>query len=302
VTKQAFTYVFDRVTGEPVWPIEERPVPKGNAPGEWYAPTQPFPTRPPAFDRQGLAPDDVIDFTPELKKEALEILNEYAYGPLFEPPTVLGDGKKGTILMPGAGGGANWHGAGVDPETGYLYVPSRTSPTVIQLDKPDPSRSDFSYMRGGNSGLRGPRELPLYKPPYVRLTALDLNAGTLAWTIPLGDGPRQRLIDMGVPDPGPLGGGAYTGPLVTKTLLFLGLRGSEAPDLIFGPVDPKRLERTTRPVLRAFDKQTGATVHTVELDVSPTGTPMTYMAGGKQYIVLAYGLASSAGLIGLAVE
>ena len=127
VTKQAFTYVFDRVTGNPVWPIEERPAPRGSVPGEWYSPTQPFPTRPPAFDRQGVTIDDLIDFTPELRKEATAILNGYVHGPIFEPPSLAENGKQGTILMPGAGGGANWHGAAVDPTRGWLYVPSRTS-------------------------------------------------------------------------------------------------------------------------------------------------------------------------------
>jgi quinoprotein glucose dehydrogenase len=299
VTKQAFTYVFDRVTGQPVWPIEERPVPKGSVPGEWYSPTQPFPTKPPAFDRQGLTMDDLIDFTPALKQEAATILNDYVYGPIYTPPSFVGDGKRGTILMPGAGGGANWHGAAVDPETGYLYVPSRTAPSVIQIDKADKTRSDFDYMRGGGAGLRGPQGLPLYKPPYMRLTAIDLNAGTIAWMVPLGDGPRQRVIDLGMPDPGPLGGGAYTGPLVTKDLLFIGLRGNEAPDLVFGPA--RQIPKTTESVLRAFDKRTGETLHSVVLAVSPTGSPMTYMADGKQYIVLAYGIASSAGLVGLAL-
>jgi quinoprotein glucose dehydrogenase len=211
--------------------------------------------------------------------------------------------------MPGAGGGANWHGAAVDPDTGWLYVPSRTSATVVQLAPPDPTRSDFRYMRGGNSGLRGPQGLPLFKPPYMRLTAIDLNAGSRAWMIPLGDGPRQTLIEMGVPDPGPLGGGAYTAPLVTKTLLFIGLRGSEAPDLVFGTtaaaaanIEGRRPDAAAPPALRAIDKVTGATVHSVELDVSPTGSPMTYMADGRQYIVLAYGTGSATGLIALALE
>ena len=306
VTKQAFTYVFDRVTGAPVFPIEERPVPRRSTPGEWYSPTQPFPTRPPAFDRQGVTVDDLVDFTPALRREAEEILREYVYGPIFEPPSPAGDGKKGTILMPGAGGGANWHGAAVDPETGRLYVPSRTSPTVVQLNVPDPSRSDFRYM-GGSSGIRGPQGLPLFKPPYMRLTAIDLNQGSLAWTIPLGDGPRRRVIELGAPDPGPLGGGAYTGPLVTKTLLFIGLRGSEAPDLAFGTLDAvattveRRGDATAPPVLHAIDKATGATVHSVVLPAAPTGSPMTYMANGRQYIVLAYGAGSSTGLLGLAL-
>jgi quinoprotein glucose dehydrogenase len=307
VTKQGFTYVFDRITGVPVFPIEERPVPRGSVPGEWYAPTQPFPTRPPAFDRQGVTVNDLIDFTPELRREAEAILREYTYGPLFEPPTTSGDGKKGTILMPGAGGGANWHGAAVDPETGRLYIPSRTSPTVAQVNVPDPSRSDFRYM-GGAGAIRGPQGLPLFKPPYMRLTAIDLNRGVLAWTIPLGDGPRQRVMELGAPDPGPLGGGAYTGPLVTKTLLFIGLRGSEAPDLVFGApdaaaktIESRRGDAAAPPELRAIDKATGATVHSAVLPAAPTGSPMTYMANGRQYIVLAYGAGSSTGLLGLAL-
>ena len=307
VTKQAFTYVFDRVTGAPLFPIEERPVPRASTPGEWYSPTQPFPTRPPAFDRQGVTVNDLVDFTPELRREAEAILREYVYGPIFEPPTPAADGKKGTILMPGAGGGANWHGAAVDPETGRLYVPSRTSPTVVQLNVPDPARSDFRFM-GGTNAPRGPQGLPLFKPPYMRLTAIDLNQGSVAWTIPLGDGPRRRVIELGAPDPGPLGGGAYTGPLVTKTLLFIGLRGSEAPDLVFGTpdaaanvIEARRGDATAPPELRAIDKTTGATVHSVILPAAPTGSPMTYTSGGKQYIVLAYGAGSQTGLIGLAL-
>ena len=176
--------------------------------------------------------------------------------------------------------------------------------TVVQLVKPDPARSDFRYMRGG-SGLRGPQGLPLFKPPYMRLTAIDLNAGTIAWSVPLGDGPRQKVIDLGVPDPGPLGGGAYTGPLVTKTLLFIGLRGNEAPDLVFGTpaaaaADLEGRRPEAPPELRVFDKKTGATIHSVELKVSPTGSPMTYMSDGRQFIVLAYGTGSSTGLIALA--
>src|SRR6202008_3323835 len=140
------------------------------------------------------------------------------------------------------------------------------------ITKPDPKTSDFSY-RGGTAGLRGPQGLPLFKPPYVRLTALNLNAGTRAWMVPLGDGPRQRVMSLGLPDPGPLGGGGYTGPLVTKTLLFLGLRGSEAPDLVLGAAataaqagDQQRPSGTPPPVLLALDKTTGATIHSMELD------------------------------------
>ena len=281
VSKQGFTYVFDRVTGEPVWPIEERPVAQSSVPGERSSPTQPFPTRPPAFERQGISVDDLIDFTPELRAEAEEILAQHEYGGLFHPPS-----RKGTIQMPGWGGGANWYGAGFDPDTGYLYVPSRTSPISVRLDKADPARSDFNYRRG-RSGLRGPQGLPLVKPPYVRLTAIDLSTGEHAWQVTLGDGPRQRLIEMGVSDQGPLGGGAYTGPLVTKTLLFLGLGGGR--------------QSTQGPVLNAFDKATGEIVHAVDLPATLTGTPMTYMAGGKQHIVAAFGAGAEAGLIALAL-
>jgi quinoprotein glucose dehydrogenase len=302
VTKQAFTYAFDRVTGRPIWPIEERPVAKGSVPDEWYSPTQPFPTKPPPFDRQGISVDDLVDFTPELRREATEILNEYVYGPIFEPPSMEGNGKKGTILIPGAGGGANWHGAAIDPETGWLFVPSHTGPTIVQLIKPDPKGSDFNFLRGPSSGLRGPQGWPLVKPPYSRLTAIDLNTGSIAWMTPLGDGPRQRVIGLGLPDPGPLGGATYTGPLVTKTLLFIGLRGNEAPDLILGTPPARPAQVTFSPVLRALDKATGATIHSVELDVPPTGTPMTYMLGGKQYIVVANGSEGSSGLLGLAIE
>ena len=281
VSKQGFTYVFDRVTGEPVWPIEERPVAQSSVPGEQASPTQPFPTKPPAFERQGISVDDLIDFTPELRAEAEEILSQFEYGNLFHPPS-----EKGTIQMPGWGGGANWYGAGFDLETGYLYVPSRTNPISVVLEKTDPERSDFNYRRG-RSGLRGPQGFPLVKPPYSRLTAIDLSTGEHAWQVTLGDGPRRRLIEMGVSDPGPLGGGPFTGPLVTKTLLFLGVGGDR--------------RSTQSPVLNAFDKATGEIMHAVDLPATLTGTPMTYMAGGKQYIVAAFGSAAESGLVALAL-
>ena len=281
VSKQGFTYVFDRVTGEPVWPIEERPVAASNVPGERASPTQPFPTKPPAFERQGVSVDELIDFTPELRAEAEEILSQFEYGDLFHPPSL-----KGTIQMPGWGGGANWYGAGFDPDTDYLFVPSTTNPIVVALAEADPAQSDFNYRRGRPNGVRGPQGLPLVKPPYSRLTAIDLTTGEFAWQVPLGDGPRQRLIEMGVSDPGPLGGARFTGPLVTKTLLFLGLNDRR------GGQDP---------VFAAFDKATGEIVRSVEIPTGLTGTPMTYMAGGKQYIVAAFGSGAEAGLIALAL-
>ena len=283
VTKQGFVYVFDRVTGEPVWPFEERPVPSSMMPGEQLSPTQPFPTKPPPFERQGLSVDDLIDFSPELRREAEEIIAEFDHGPLFQPPS-----ERGTINLPGWGGGANWYGAAFDAETGLLYVPSRTSPMVVRLTEPDPAASDFRYVRGRGPFLQGPQGLPLTKPPYVRLTAYDLNTGDLEWMVPLGDGVRQRLIEMGVPDPGPVGGGAFTGPVLTKTLLFIGHGGKRQLD--------------TPPVLNAFDKASGELVHAVELPARPTGTPMTYMADGRQFIVMAVSGADGTGLVALSLD
>ena len=299
VTKQAYTYVFDRITGEPVWPIEERPVPPSLVPGERSSPTQPHPTKPPPFDRQGFARDDLIDFTPELRAEAEELLGAFTYGPLFEPPALVGNGTRGTILMPGATGGANWPGAAIDPETGWLYVPSQTRPHVIQIEPADPTTSDFAYRRGGGARLEGPQGLPLFKPPYTRVSAFDLNTGTLAWMQPLGDGPRQTVMDLGISDPGPLGGSLYTGPLVTKTALFLGLRGDDAPNLGAGG---GRFPTDAPPTFNAYDKTTGRLLGSVALDVPPTGTPMTYELEGRQFLVVAYGTGDAAGLVALALD
>ncbi len=159
---------------------------------------------------------------------------------------------------------------------------------VVQLVRPDPGESDFRYVRGGRRTVAGPRGLPLTRPPYARLTAFDLNAGELQWMVPLGEGPRQRLIEMGLPDPGPLGGGSYTGPLLTSTLLFVGLGGDAT--------------RARPPVLGAYDVQRGTTVHSTELPEEPSGTPMTYLAGGRQFIVAAYGAGEDSGLIALALR
>jgi quinoprotein glucose dehydrogenase len=283
VTKHGFVFVFDRVTGEPVWPIDERPVPASAVPGEVLSPTQPYPTRPAAFERQGIVMDELIDFTPALRAEALALLEEVDHGPLFQPPSL-----RGAIALPGWVGGANWQGAGIDPETGVLYVPSRTAPIVIQVEPGDPLSTDFSYVRRVDRDAAGPRGLPIVKPPYVRLTAIDLNTGDHVWQIPLGDGIRQRLIDMGIPDPGPVGGGSFTGPLVTRSLLFLGHTGPREGGL-------------NGPALLAIDKATGQVVHAVPLPASPSGTPMTYMAEGRQHIVVAVGSGDDSRLVALAV-
>ena len=188
VSKQAFTYVFDRVTGEPVWPIEERPVPQSDVPGERLSPTQPFPTRPAAFDLQGITEDDLIDFTPELRAEALEIFRQYRSGPIFTPPSVRDEspgGTLGTLQVPSWVAGANWNGAAYDPETQMLYVPSITVPTMIWLREADPDVSPFRYLQGSpNVYIDGPRRLPLVKPPWGRITAIDLNSGEHVWMRP----------------------------------------------------------------------------------------------------------------------
>jgi quinoprotein glucose dehydrogenase len=294
LTKQGFVYVFDRVTGEPVWPIEERPVPQSDVPGERTSPTQPFPTKPPAFEYQGDIRDVLIDFTPEIRAEALEIVSHFKPGPMFTPPVVSTPEIGGTIQLPGWGGGANWWGASFDPDSGMLYLPSVTSPITVGLMQPDASRSDFKYVRGMNEGamaLEGPRGLPLTKPPYGRVTAIDLTRGEIAWQVPHGDGIRQQLIDMGIPDPGPVGSRSSTGPLLTKTLLFFG-QGSRT-----SRVEDSR----SKALFRALDKKTGAVVHEMELPAEPSGTPMTYLAGGKQYIAFAVGGGPEAGIVALAL-
>ena len=195
VTKQAFAFVFDRATGEPVWPIEERPVPQSSTPGEATSPTQPFPTKPPAFDRQGATIENLIDFTPELRAEALEIVERYTIGPMFTPPSVRGDGpddNQGTIQLPGSQGGADIQGAAFDPETGYLYIPSITSPFVADIIEGNPDRTNLAYIKGRRQWIGGPRGLPLFKPPYGRITAIDLNTGEIVWMVPNGWGPSDH--------------------------------------------------------------------------------------------------------------
>ncbi|MFP6597182.1 MAG: PQQ-binding-like beta-propeller repeat protein, partial [Candidatus Hydrogenedentota bacterium] len=177
ISKQAFTYVFNRETGKPIWPIEGRAVPQSTVPGERTSPTQPFPTKPAPFDQQGFTEDDVIDFTPELREKALEILSKHKLGPLYTPPG-LSTENNGVIQMPGDGGGANWMGAAVDPETGIMYIPSSTSPSSLSLAAPDPNRSNFRYLQSGVFGnMPSLGGLPLNKPPYARVTAIDLKTG-----------------------------------------------------------------------------------------------------------------------------
>ena len=286
VSKQAFTYVFDRVTGEPIWPIEERPVPPGDVPGEWYAATQPFPTRPPPFDQQGTSVDDLMDFTPELRQEALEVFEQYVSGPLFTAPSLVDEapgGTRGTLQMPGVVGGADWGGAAFDPETGILYVPSVHSESVIGIVPSEHPRSDMRLVLQSIAPLEGPRELPLFKPPYGRLVAIDLNRGDILWSRANGDGPRDHpaLRHLNLP---PLGQPGRVSPLVTKSLVFLG-EGGRTGVVVLQPIWGGAGGKT----FRAYDKLTGDVVWEKELPGGTTAAPMTYMVDGRQYIVVTVG-------------
>ena len=285
VTKQAFTFVLDRRTGEPVWPIEERPMPASTVPGERTAPTQPFPTRPPPFQRQGVNEDDLIDLTPELKEQALQIANFYTLGPLFTPPTVMVPrGNRGTLTVPGALGGANWPSVAADPETGIVYVSSGLDVNVLGLEN-DPERSTMDFVQGQRRAIRlpeggGPQGLPLLKPPWGLITALDLNRGEILWQVPNSDTPqwiREHPALEGV-ELGRTGQSDRGGLLVTRTLLFAG-EGS-GMFAAFG---------SGGPMFRAHDKATGEILWEFELPANQSGTPMSYLVTGRQFIVVAVG-------------
>jgi quinoprotein glucose dehydrogenase len=281
VTKQAFVFVLNRETGEPVWPIEERPAPQGNVPGERYSPTQPFPTKPPAFDQQGVSEADVIDFTPELKAEAMEILKGYAYGPLYTPPVLLNNPEtpKGTLLVPGTNGGADWGGAALDPETNILYVPSAHMPTVIALGPSNIPESTLPYVKHRVPWPFGPRGLPdPFKPPYSRLVAIDLDEGEILWSVANGDGLRNHPAFAGLNLP-PIGAPGRMAALVTKSFVFIGEGSDTGVGLPPGGGYGGKM-------FRAFDKATGAIVWEMELPAGVSNAPMTYSAGGKQYIVV----------------
>ena len=310
VSKQAFAYVFDRATGEPVWPIEERPVPASTVPGEWTAPTQPFPTRPAPFDLQGATEENLIDFTPALRRQALERLQGFDHGPLYTPPTL-----DGTLILPGIVGGANWPGGTYDPETGLFYVASRMNPTLVKIAPVDPERSDLRYRgqaggpgQGGVSGVPDVAErmtvegLPLFKPPYFRVTAIDMHSGDHRWSAPLGNGPVNHplLRDLDLP---PLGGDYHRGSvMVTKTLLLASMSAvhtqgvpqraawSEWAD----PEDELNL-------IYIFDKLSGALLRTVQLEGFSASAPMTYAHDGRQYIVVATGSGPASELVALSL-
>jgi len=284
VTKQGFVFVLDRVTGRPIWPIDERPVPPSRVPGERASPTQPVPTRPLPFERQGMTEDDLIDFTPELRRQALSILERYEHGPIFTPPS-----ERGTVTIPGPGGGANWAGAAFDPEHGRLYVPSLTLPAVLRVFQLSPGASADRY--GGNfTFIAGPAGLPLTKPPYGRITAIDLNTGEHVWITPLGEGLREHSSLRGLNLP-PLGLPRFGFVLATRTLLFAGQRGRSTGSRP-AQDNPERRTYTFAThdsKLRAFDKATGALIAEIDLPANVQGAPMTYLADGKQFIVVPVG-------------
>jgi len=281
VTKQSFIYTFDRETGEPIWPIEERPVPAGDVPREWYSVTQPFPTRPAAFDRQGFTEADLIDFTPELRARALEAIEGFRLSPnLFTPPSLseAADGTRGLLSLPSSTGGANWEGSAMDPETGIIYVPSRTQLQSLSLAKNEASDIDLSI----NGSVRVPRidGLEIVKPPYGRVTAIDMNSGEHLWWVANAATPERianhpllqgvDLPDTGIP--------TRAGVLLTKTLLFVG-EGIGTAD--------------ASPRMRVINKQTGEVITVLELPDNQTGLPFTYEHDGKQYLAMFVGGRSS---------
>jgi quinoprotein glucose dehydrogenase len=264
-SKTGFCYVFDRVTGEPVWPIPEVPVPQSTVPGEKTSPTQPIPTKPPPFSAQGVTEENLIDLTPEIRQEALKIVKKFGFSPLFTPPS-----EKGVFMTPGDGGGANFMGAALDPESAILYVSSLSYTKMMGLVKPDPNRSDMDYVVTLR-GTKGPFGLPLVKPPYSRITAIDMKTGTQAWMKPMGDGPidHPKLKHLNL---SPMGHGGWAFPLATKTLLIAGHNDK----------------------MVAMDKRTGESIGEVNLRSAAgealgrvSGAPMTYMHKGKQYIAMA---------------
>ena len=324
-SKQAFLYVLNRLTGEPIWPIEERPVPKGDVPGEWYSPTQPVPLngqgQPFAYDRQGVSVDDLIDFTPELRAEALKVVARYRMGPLFTPPALSKrEGPLGTLTAPTSVGGSNWPGGGYDPETHLVYLPSASSVGSMSVVPPTPATTDVAYVSG--TALSGPRRtsdnqpgarpqprpaapapaatpapadagasaagggglsvqgLPLTKPPYGKITAIDINKGAIRWQIAHGETPdniknHPALKGLTIPRTGQPNTGKV-GLALTKTLV------------IAGESTMWRLPSGVRgTMLHAYDKASGKEVGAVPMPAPQTGSPMTYMVNGKQYIVVA---------------
>ncbi len=283
-TKQGILYMFDRITGKPVWPMEERTVEKGDVPGEWYAPSQPMPTKPAAYARNGVTLEDLIDFTPALKDAGIAAAAKFKLGPIFTPPVLSkAEGPLATFSNGPTNGGSNWPGGSYDPETHMVYLSAtNASPSALGLVVPAKGVSDMNYVRGfapgagrGGFSVQG---LPLLKPPYGTITAINLDNGDIVWQVPHGETPdavrnHEALKGLAIPRTGQAGS---VGTLVTKTLVIAG--------------DPEVTNVAPRPrgaVLRAYDKATGKEVGGVNLPAPQSGSPMTYTVGGRQYIVVA---------------
>jgi quinoprotein glucose dehydrogenase len=285
LTKQGFAFVFDRLTGRPVWPIEEKPVPASDVPGEHAWPTQPVPTKPPAFSPQGVTLDDAFDLTPELKEEARKELSKFRLGPLFTPPAF-----QGTVMLPGIIGGANWGGGAFDPETATLYVKTTNLAAIARLVKPDQSAANphasetgGDYVREGQTNATFRDGIPLLKPPYAHLVAIDLNKGTLRWRIPFGDDARLRSNKalQGVALPAKLGSPGVQGAIVTNGgLIFVG--GGDS-------------------AFHAVDKASGEDLWQYPLNVRTAGTPMTYSFNDRQFVVVAIGSNADCRLLAFAL-
>jgi quinoprotein glucose dehydrogenase len=298
-TKQSILYVFNRVNGQPIWPIEEKPVPKGDVPGEWYSPTQPMPTKPLPYGRSGFSLDDVIDFTPELKAQALQTISKYKIGPIFTPPVVSkAEGPLGTLDIGCCQGGTNWPGGSYDPQTHMLYVYGKTEMSSLGLLPPAPGRSDMNYVQGraapsvaeqptaegapqgGRAGALLVQGLPLFKPPYGAITAINMDKGEIVWQVAHGETPdnvrnHPALKGLTIPRTGRAGN---IGVVTTATLLIAGEAGFITND-----------QGQRGAYLRAYDKATGKDAGAVFMPAGQTGSPMTYMVNGKQYIALAIG-------------
>ena len=286
VTKQSFAYTFNRETGEPIWPIEERPVPASKIPGEKLSETQPFPTKPAPYDNQGLTHDDLIDFTPELRQAAIDMVSDYAIGPLFNPPLHRDNdqGLKGALWCPGDIGGVNIDGPPVaDPASGILYVTSRKHCSTrimapgaerdARIDKPTGTTiADYAVLTG--FGVRGPDDLNMFKPPYSRITAIDMNTGEHLWYIPVGETPEivlnhPQLEGMDIPNTGT---GEAAPMVVTKNLLMYAADASDGT-----------------PHLYAVDKASGRQLGKVEVPDQSLYGMMTYVHDGRQYVMLQTG-------------
>jgi len=285
LTKQGMSFVFDRVSGKPVWPIEERAVPTSmGVPGEKLSPTQPFPTKPPPYSNLGYHEEDVIDFTPELRAEALKYLDQFVKGPMYTPPTLVGPGiaTKGTLVYPNFGGGSNWNGGAVDRETNVMFVPTRNTFMAVGLRKADPKLTDWEYTAAGGDGarpLRLPNGLPVNRPPWALVTATDMNRGEHIWSRAIGGAadsirnhPALKGLKLDFDNMGQIS--VRPSPLVTKSLLFL----AESANIGGDPGGK---------MFRAYDKSTGKVVAEIELPAKSSGAPMTYLHNGRQYIAIA---------------